>query len=269
MLLSQAGIEAARREARTLLVDAAGLSREEVLLHPDRGLDDGRQTRRYEEWLARRASREPLAFILGWQEFWSLRFRVSPATLIPRADSETLITAALQARPGGVRSVLDLGTGTGCLLLAALSEFRTAWGIGIDRNPAAARLAAENARDLGLGGRAAFLCADWAAPVNARFDLVLGNPPYIPAADISRLMPEVARHEPRSALDGGADGLEAYRTIIEALPALLAPGGLAVLELGIGQREPVTALATAAGFKHVWSGRDLAGIERALAIEAE
>lgn len=215
----------------------------------------------------RRVGREPLAYILGWQEFWSLRFGVSPATLIPRADSETLIQAALAARPGGVSRVLDLGTGTGCLVLAALSEMPRAWGLGIDRSPAAAALAWGNAGALGLAGRCAMVAADWAAPVAGRFDLVLSNPPYIETATIAGLMPEVAWFEPGSALDGGADGLAAYRVIIGSLDRVLAPGGVAVLEVGIGQDGAVRALAAAAGFGTVRTRADLAGIVRAVSIE--
>lgn len=215
--------------------------------------------------LARRAAREPLAYIVGWQEFWSLRLAVSPATLIPRADTETLIEAAFAARPAGVSRVLDLGTGTGALLLAALTEYPGAWGLGVDRDPAAAALARHNAVALGLSHRASIVCGNWADAVATGFDLILSNPPYIPASDIAGLMPEVARYEPGAALDGGPDGLAAYRTIIADLSRLLRPGGLAVLELGIGQRDAVAALAAPIG--RVASRRDLAGIERALLIE--
>lgn len=221
----------------------------------------------FRRMVARRVAREPLAYILGWQEFWSLRFRVSPATLIPRPDSETLIEAALAARPDGIGRVLDLGTGTGCLLLAALSEMPAAWGLGVDRSPAAAALARDNAGTLGLGRRCAMMVADWAAPIAGRFDLVLSNPPYIESATVAGLMPEVALYEPGSALDGGADGLDAYRTIIGSLNRLLATGGLAVLEVGVGQHGAVCALAAAAGFGSVGMRADLAGIVRAVSIE--
>ena len=246
-----------------MLAEACRLGQADLLRDPDLLVDPAR----FRSMLDRRAAREPLAYIVGWQEFWSLRFAVSPATLIPRGDSETLIEAALVARPGAVQSVLDLGTGTGCLLLAALSEYHAAWGIGVDRSLEAATLARANARALGLDGRCAMVCADWAAPIGARFDLVLSNPPYIAQADLPRLMPEVAGFEPASALDGGADGLSAYRAILAALPLVLAPGGLAVLELGAGQCAAVAALAASAGFARVSFRRDLAGIERALLIE--
>ncbi len=222
----------------------------------------------FEALLARRAGREPMALILGRQGFWTLELEVSAATLIPRADTETLIEAALAARPdrAAVRRVLDLGTGTGCLLLAALMEYSDAWGLGLDLAPAAAALAARNGRALNLADRTSFVVSDWAAPVSGRFDLVLSNPPYIETAAIAGLMPEVARHEPRRALDGGADGLDAYRTLLAALPALLAPGGLAVFELGAGQADPVCVLARTAGFTPALRA-DLGGMPRALLLE--
>ena len=176
-----------------------------------------------------------------------------------------LLSDAAKAFDGDPWEMLDLGTGTGCLLLAALHEFPAAFGIGIDLVPAAAHLAARNAAALGLADRAAFLVADWAAPLAGQFDLILSNPPYIPTPDLAGLMPEVVGHEPSSALDGGADGLTAYRRIIARLPALLAPGGVAVLELGIGQADDVAALAVAAGLSADVRD-DLAGIPRALIL---
>jgi release factor glutamine methyltransferase len=263
-VLAAAGIESPLREARLLLGAALGLRREDLLREraaevPVAG---------YDRMLARRAAREPLALITGHREFWSLDFLVSPATLIPRADSEALVEAALAALPerGAVRRVLDLGTGTGCLLLAALTEFPAAWGLGIDRNPAAAALALGNARRLGLADRAAMIAADWAAPLAGRFDLVLSNPPYIRHDEIARLMPEVARFEPAGALDGGADGLDAYRRIAAMLPGLLAPAGAAVLELGQGQADAVSTIAAAAGLAVQGLRHDLSGTPRALVL---
>jgi release factor glutamine methyltransferase len=231
--------------------------------------DRGRQVdaATFRALVARRAAHEPLALIIGRREFWSLDFAVSPATLIPRPDSETLVEAALATFAGRnpPRRVLDLGTGTGCLLLAALSEFPTAFGVGVDRSFAAVALAARNAAMLGMASRAAFLCADWNSALDGRFDLVLSNPPYIPTAQIDGLMPEVARHEPRAALDGGADGYSAYRRLVPALARLLAPDGVAVLELGAGQALTVTGLARIAGFASQ-PHRDLSGIARALVL---
>jgi release factor glutamine methyltransferase len=212
-------------------------------------------------------AREPLALIVGRREFWSLDLAVSPATLIPRPDSETLIEAVVSAFTGRPppRQVLDLGTGTGCLLLAALSEFPASFGIGVDRSAEAAALAAGNAASLGMADRAVFLCGDWASALNARFDLVLCNPPYIPSSELAGLMPEVAHYEPRSALDGGEDGLSAYRRLVPELHRLLSQDSAAIVELGVGQAETVAGMAREAGFA-TGLRHDLSGIPRALVL---
>jgi release factor glutamine methyltransferase len=261
--LAEAGIEAPRRDARLLLAHLLGLSPR--ALPPENAAVEEAELRAA---LTRRAGREPLAFITGIQGFWTLELEVSPTTLIPRADSETLIEAALAVFPerGAVARVLDLGTGTGCLLLAALSEFPAAFGVGVDRVPAAAILASRNAARLGLGGRAAFLAGHWAAALAGRFELVLCNPPYVETAAIGGLMREVAGHEPLSALDGGADGLRAFAALIPTLATLLSPGGVAILELGAGQAPAAAALARAAGFGGLSTRADLGGVERALLL---
>ena len=256
--LKEAGIEEPRREARLILAAALGTSAAGLLVR------DSVEQAAYEPLVARRVAREPLAYITGHKEFWGLDFRVSPATLIPRPDTETLVEAVLELglQP---RTVLDLGTGTGCLLLAVLHEYPAAFGVGVDLNPEAAALARRNAEHLGLATRAAFLAGSWAEALDAQFDLVLSNPPYIESAEIPRLMPEVAAYEPDRALDGGADGLDAYKAIIAVLPRILSENGLAVLELGAGQAPSVALLAEGAGFACA-THRDLAGIERASLI---
>jgi release factor glutamine methyltransferase len=251
----------AMRHLREAGFDNPGL--EARLLAEEAGDDPAR----LESLLARRLAHEPMAYILGHRGFWTLDLEVSPSTLIPRPDSETLIEAALAAFPDrdAVGSVLDLGTGTGCLLLAALAEFRAAWGVGIDIEPAAVALAARNAREAGFAGRAGFICADWIAPVGKKFDLILCNPPYIATAEIATLMPEVALHEPRAAHDGGPDGLAAYRMLIPRLPGLLRAGGVAIFEVGQGQADLVAGMAArnnlSSALRH-----DLGGIARALVL---
>lgn len=264
--LRAAGIDNPRMEARRLLAHALDSTAEALLRDPHAPVPPG-PAARFQAALARRAAREPLALITGQAGFWTLELEVSAHTLIPRADSEALVEAVLESghRP---RRVLDLGTGTGALLLAVLAEFPQATGVGVDLRPEAVLLAARNAARHGLDHRAAFLAGDWAAALATRFDLVLSNPPYIESADIAGLMPEVARHEPASALDGGADGLDAYRVITAALPGLLAPGGLAVLELGVGQAAAVAALARQAGLGLRGVRADLSGIARAILLES-
>jgi methylase of polypeptide subunit release factors len=372
--LAAAGIAAPQREARLLLAHELGCAPESLIgqrMPPPPG---------FAALIARRASREPLAFILGRREFWSLPFAVSPVTLIPRPESEALLEAALAALPhrAAVRRVLDLGTGTGCLLLAALTEFPAAFGVGVDLVPEAALLARTNAESLGLAARAAFLVGNWAAALVScpcssspcatngadqqatenkvscpcssspcatngadqqatenkvscprssspcatngadqqatenkvscprssspcatngadqqatenkekvfrshpysgapdfgsgtragTFDLIFANPPYIERAAIPGLMPDVARFEPLSALDGGPDGLDAYRQLLPSLPHLLTHEGLAILELGFGGGDRVVRLAEAEGLAIRALEPDLQGNPRALVL---
>lgn len=265
--LRGAAIEVPRLEARRLLAHVLGTT-EEALLRDPRAAVPADKAQHFAALLARRLAHEPFAYLTGRVGFWTLELEVAPATLIPRADSETLVEAALEACPdkGAALRVLDLGTGTGALLLAVLTEFPAASGLGIDLKPEAAALATRNAARLGLKDRARFLAGDWAAALIGPFDLVLSNPPYIESATIADLMPEVGRHEPASALDGGADGLAAYRRIIADLPRLLAPRGVAVLELGAGQQAAVEALARAAGLRPETCRTDLGGVARALVL---
>lgn len=256
--LKAAGIEEPRREARLLLAHALGTTAAGLLTRDE--IDPAL----YQPSLARRVAREPLAYITGQREFWGLAFLTSPATLIPRPDTETLVEAVLDSGLTPAR-ILDLGTGTGCLLLACLHEFKQAFGVGVDLNPQAVALAQRNAQMLGMAHRAAFMAGCWADSLSAQFDLILSNPPYIESAVIPALMPEVAAYEPVAALDGGADGLVEYARIIKQLVRILSPHGQAVLELGVGQDEAVCALAHASGF-HTALRADLAGINRALIL---
>ncbi|HVM79816.1 MAG TPA: peptide chain release factor N(5)-glutamine methyltransferase [Stellaceae bacterium] len=265
--LAAAGIDDSRREARLLMATALGWDAARVLAYPESVLDAEAEAR-LESLLARRARREPMARILGHREFWSLRFELSPATLDPRPDSETLIEAALAALPDRAQPyrALDLGTGSGCLLLALLSELPQAWGLGIDRAAEAVATARRNAAALGLGSRARFAVGDWATAIAGDWHAILVNPPYIASGAIAGLMPEVAKHEPRLALDGGRDGLDAYRTLLPQVAGLLAPQGVAVIELGEGQLAAVAEIASAVGLVIHGKRHDLAGVERCLIV---
>ena len=265
--LSSAGIPDARREARLLLAAALDWDAARVLGFPESEMTTAAGARLL-TLLARRSAREPISRILGHREFWSLRFELSPDTLDPRPDSETLIEAALALLEDRDRAyrVLDLGTGTGCLLLALLSELPRAIGTGVDLSDAALEMARRNAAALGLGTRAQFLCGNWGDPVSGAWDIILANPPYIASDDIDRLSPEVARFEPRSALDGGGDGLSAYRLLAPAIARLLAPRGLAVIEIGTGQAQEVAALMAGAGLALRAIRHDLSGVDRCLVL---
>lgn len=233
--LGEAGVEGGRLDARILLARAMKISREQLIVADRR--PSAEEAAEFQAMIDRRAVREPLAYITGHKEFWSLDFQVGPGVLIPRPDTETLIEAALALFPDRMAplTIADLGTGSGALLIAALKEFPEARGFGFERSPDALRYARSNLETHGLGSRAEILAADWSAAPEAGFDLILSNPPYIPASEIDALDPEVRLHEPRAALDGGADGLDSYRSLARILPRLLRPGGTALLELGQGQ----------------------------------
>ncbi|HET8726651.1 MAG TPA: peptide chain release factor N(5)-glutamine methyltransferase [Alphaproteobacteria bacterium] len=261
--LSQAGIEDARTDARLLIQHALGLDRSRMLAERDRTVTAA-ERERVERLVARRLAREPVSRILGMREFWSLEFVLSPATLDPRPDTETVVEAALALVPDrrGPLRLLDLGTGTGCLLLALLSELPNAVGIGVDRDAEAAATARCNAVRLGLSGRAAFAIGDWGTALGGGFDLVVSNPPYIAEHEMSGLAPEVVRFDPTAALVAGPDGLAAYRAIAADLHRLMAPGGRVVLEVGRGQASAVTDLLARSGVVDLGVRLDLAGIPR-------
>ena len=266
--LRAAGIANAAGEARFLVLDLLGL-RPVDLLGAAAEPVGAEGAARLAEALARRLSGEPLARILGAWEFWSLPFRLSPETLVPRADTETLVEAALRLLPdaGAPARILDLGTGSGCILVALLHERRAASGIGVDRSAGALRTARANAEANGVGERAAFLAGDWgAALAGPAFDLVVSNPPYIRSAAIPGLDREVRLHDPAAALDGGADGLDAYRRILDEAARLLAPGAPLLVEIGYDQADDLARLAGAAGYAVRAPVRDLAGHDRVMIL---
>lgn len=251
-----------RLDAELLLAHAMGEARLEMLLGSAPVPADVRM--RFASLVARRRTHQPVAYITGEREFWSLSLKVSPAVLLPRPDSETLVAEAVARRSKAPPDmILDLGTGSGALLLAALSQWPAALGVGVDRSAAAVCVAQANATALGFGDRACFLVGDWAGALDARFDLILCNPPYIP--DDTPLMPDVALHEPASALFGGADGLDPCRSLFPKLAGLLAPGGLALFEFGQGQAGQMLELAAAAGLD-AQIAHDLAQRPRAVVL---
>jgi len=251
-LFRDAGIGTAQRDARLLTLDAAGLAHADLIRAPRVPLGDVAAAR-LAEHARKRVARVPVARILGEWEFWSLPFTVTPATLVPRPDSETVVAAALlglgarRHASQGVR-ILDLGTGSGCLLVALLHELPGASGLGVDLSDEAVATARFNAARNGVGERAEFRTGDWFDGIDERFDLIVSNPPYIVDAVIPGLDPEVSRHDPRLALAGGPDGLAAYRTIAAGFGSRLAAGGLATLEIGSDQADAVTAILRGAGF---------------------
>jgi release factor glutamine methyltransferase len=263
--LSKAGVDEARLDARLILAHALDLTPEKVFGYPEKELDqDG--LARIEALVARRAEREPLALITGEKEFWSLRFAVSPDTLIPRPDSETLIEAVLAAYPEKNASlrILDLGTGTGCLLLSLLSEYKNATGMGTDFSQGALKVARQNARSFDLSMRAGFILADWHENVSSfgTFDVVVSNPPYVPDGEESSLQPEVAQYEPHSALFAGIDGLQDYRAITSMLSGLANVGASVFFEVGINQANAVMRIMEKAKMTDILVRPDLAGVER-------
>lgn len=263
--LLEAGIDEARLDARLLLAHALDCTPEHVFGYPEEKLGDN-DPETIRRLVARRINREPLALITGRKEFWSLSFRVSEATLIPRPDSETLIEAVLAAYPdkGAPLRILDLGTGSGCLLLALLSEYPSANGVGIDFSSQALQVARVNAKDLDLSLRAGFVAADWNDDTASFgvFDIVISNPPYIPDGERDSLQPEVVEYEPNDALFAGIDGLRDYRSLVSLLPGLLKKRGAVFFEVGEGQDIAVHEMLKRAGFSNIAVRNDIAGIGR-------
>lgn len=265
--LAAVGVETAHFDARLMVAEVLGVEMRRLPASHHAELDS-EEAGRLSAMLARRLAREPMSHILGRRGFWTMEFKVTADTLDPRPDTETLIEAVLAALEdrGRPRRLLDLGTGTGCILLALLSELGHATGLGVDASAAALAVASENAAALGLDGRAEFRLGNWAEGLTGPFHIIVSNPPYIPDSEIDTLEPEVARYEPRSALAGGPDGLDCYRVLAPQIARLLAPGGVAALEVGAGQAEDVAALLAAAGLPGAGRIRDLGGVERCVIV---
>lgn len=268
--LRAAGVDGARRDARLLLAAALGLDPAAILARPERTLTPAERDRAA-GLIARRGRGEPVSRILARREFWSLELAVCPDTLDPRPDSETLVDAVLTRLTdrGAALNVLDLGTGTGCLLLALLSELPAARGLGTDISPRALATARGNARRLGFASRTAFVADSWGRGLSGRWQVIVSNPPYIKDQDIPALAAEVAGFDPPSALAGGPDGLTAYRDLIPQAARLLAPDGWLALEIGRNQQDAVEDLLTRQGLRPEARIRDLAGIERCLLARSE
>ena len=263
--IDSAGLDARILVGAVLGLDLTGvISSASLMLTPE-------QASRLEDFARRRLAGEPVARLVGCREFWGLPLRLSAETLVPRPDTETVVELALQmarAAPAADRAlrIADIGTGSGAILLALLSELPEACGVGTDISVGALQIARANAADLGFGSRAVFIACDYAAALSEGLDLIVSNPPYVRSAEIARLAPEVRDHDPHRALDGGADGLDAYRALIPQAARLLTQRGALVVEVGQGQSAAVEGLMTEGGL--IWErppSADLAGVPRAVA----
>jgi release factor glutamine methyltransferase len=269
-LFAAAGLDSPALDARIIVGHALGLDHAALTGSAERALEAAERDR-IAALAARRLGREPVARIVGTKEFWGLPLRLTPAVLVPRPETETVVTTALAAIDrDGARArplrIADIGTGSGALMLALLSELPDAFAVGTDRSVATLRVARDNAQRLGLAARAAFVACDFAATLAGDFDLVVSNPPYVTSGEIAQLAPEVREHDPRLALDGGPDGLRAYRAIAADLPRLVGARGHTVIEVGAGQAPAVAALFVQKRPVVVTSVPDLAGTPRALHI---
>jgi release factor glutamine methyltransferase len=263
------GIENPAREARISLCAASGLSPVALIIDPGEPL--GSAASKVQEVAARRATGEPLSRIVGKREFWGLSFAVTPHVLDPRPETETIVDAALSIlrdRRKDPLRILDLGIGSGALLCALLTEFGTARGVGVDISADAAGVARGNLQACGLSPRAEIGVGDWTKGLEGRFDLIVSNPPYIPTAELAGLPREVRDFDPWLALDGGIDGLAAYRRILPESRRLLTPGGWLLVELGMGQATDVAAIANQCGFADAVTYEDLAGVDRVVAVRS-
>ena len=261
-VLSQSGVPGdLRREARLLLAHAEGVTPETLFAYPERAVVEETLARSYIE---RRAAREPVSRILGRRSFWKHEFAIGPGVLDPRPDTETLVETVLRRVPDreAPLRLVDLGVGSGCILLSLLDEYPNARGVGVDIDRRALETARGNARALDLLDRAGFVLGDWLAPLDGAFDVIVSNPPYIETGVIGGLAPEVRNHDPRAALDGGGDGLDAYRAILAAAPDALKAGGLLACEVGHDQARSVGNLFENTGLAAVEFTADIGGIER-------
>ena len=271
-MFAAAGLDTPALDARVIVGRALALDHAALAGAAERALD-AQERERIAAMAARRLAREPVARLLGRKEFWGLPLKVNAETLLPRPETETVVEAALTAvdcddRRWRALRIADLGTGSGALLLALLSELPNAFGVGTDISFAALRCARDNAAALGLSGRASFVACDYGRALRGPVDILVSNPPYVARADIAGLQAEVRDFDPRRALDGGPDGLDGYRAIASHAARLLAPDGILVLELGHGQLGPVTSIFTPVGVAPVAPRYDLAGIARALVMRA-
>ena len=268
--LKRDAIDSAELDARILVGAALGLDLTGLIAAAARPVV-AEEAARLEDFARRRLAGEPVARIIGFKEFWGLPLQLSPATLVPRPDTETVVELALEMWDGKRGRahrprIADIGTGSGAILMALLSELPEAFGVGTDISPAALHTASSNAADLGFSLRAAFVACDYAAALSGGFDLIVSNPPYIRSAEIASLAREVRGYDPLRALDGGADGLDAYRRLIPQSAALLAPGGSLVLEVGLGQNGQIQGLMAVAGLTLESPAKsDLSGVPRAVA----
>ncbi len=267
MRLRESGIAEPWMEARLLLEAASGLSAVDQISDPDRSLDEATATA-FEALVERRASREPLVYILGEKEFHGLAFTVSSDVLTPRPETEILVELVRECLPDPTAPlrILDIGTGSGCLLVTLLTLCRGAFGVGTDLSFPALRIARHNAERHEVGERAGWVCCRWADALRGPFQVIVSNPPYVTTSELAVLQPEIREHEPRLALDGGPEGLDAYRALAHEIPPLLAEDGIAVVELGRGQGGAVAGLMREAGLEIVEIRPDLAGIARAMLL---
>ncbi len=260
-----AGIDNPRLDARVLTAHVLDLPPEGLFSRAGDPFPTA-QAAALDAVVARRLRREPVSRIRGFREFYGLDFQIGPATLDPRPDTETIVEAALRLRvPGKAAQILDLGTGSGCILLAILSAWPEARGVGIDLAADAVEVARGNANRLGLAQRATFVQGDWCEGLIGRFDVIVSNPPYIPDGDIPSLEPEVCDFEPPAALRGGKDGLDAYRALAPQFPARLEAGGTVLLEVGQGQAQDVAEILAAHELPHAAFYEDLGGVTRVVA----